>query len=104
RVSEQSRLFDAQQFGRADLFRLGDILRISLAAAPAALRIGPTYPPAGPVLARVAAVSFLGRLCHELILFSIVLPEPAQECFLRGLRSPRLHSPVDVHVVRQVAV
>ena len=46
-VAEYLRLLDAQQLGRADLLSLRDVLRVSLALTPAALRVGPAYPPSG---------------------------------------------------------
>src|SRR4030095_10273885 len=46
-MPQHLRLLDAQQFSRADLFRLRDVGGVSLAASSPALRIAPTDPPSG---------------------------------------------------------
>jgi hypothetical protein len=61
-IAEHASLFDAQEFSRANLFRLRNVLCVRLAEPSAALRVSPAYPPARTVFALINAVSLLRRL------------------------------------------
>src|SRR5262245_59240814 len=65
-LAEQPRLFDAQEFSRANTLSLRNVLRVRLALASSALRVGPTYPPTvAAIFALIAAVSFFGCLLRH---------------------------------------